>query len=334
MQNSTWIALFSLALSTPSLAQSMEELQRRLADKEAEIAQLRARITILEREVTPSRIENAQRGRFSIDQDEDEDESNRALERALVREGGLVLAPGTIELEPNFAYSYRNDNFSQTRRHSFGPALAFRAGLPWRSQFEASVPYVFERRRDGAALNKSDGMGDFMIGLSHQFINERPSAPALIGAIHYQGATGENTTFERGRPVALGSGFDAIQASVTALKRIDPLVIFGSYSVTHTLVRRKEGIQVDLGNSQTLRLGSALASGPDTSLRAALSMTFFEKTKFGDQALPGTDNALGMLELGGSVVVTGSMALDVMFGMGLTSNAPDLRLTIAVPIRY
>ena len=169
MKKHTWIALVSLALSSPSLAQSIADLQRQLAAKEAENQQLRSRITILEREVTPGRIEHARRGRFSITQDDDE--SNRALERALVREGGLVLAPGTFEVEPNVAYSYRQDNLSQTRRHSFGPALALRAGLPWRSQIEASLPYVFERRRDGTVASHSDGIGDFTLGLSHQLLH-------------------------------------------------------------------------------------------------------------------------------------------------------------------
>lgn len=333
MKKNIWIGIFALVLSAPSLAQSAEELQRRLADKEAENRQLRERITILEREVTPSRIENTRRGRISIDQ-EDEEESNRALERALVREGGTVLSPGTFELEPNFAYSSRNDNFSQTRRQSFGPALVFRAGLPWRSQFEASVPYVYERRRDNTVSSNSNGIGDVTIGLSHQLMNERPFAPALVGAIQYQASTGKNTIFESGNPIALGSGFDSIQGSLTALKRIDPLVVFGSYSVTHIFSKREEGGEVDLGNSQTLRLGTALATGPDTSLRSALSVTFFEKTKFGGKALPGTDNPLGMLELGGSVVITNSTAVDVQLGIGLTSNAPDFRITVALPIRF
>ena len=226
MKNNAWIGILALAIATPLQAQSMEQLQRQRADTTAENAHLRSRIKVLERELTPGKIENARRGRFSIDQDQGD--SNRALERALVREGGLVLSPGTLELEPNFAYSYRNDNFSQTRRHSLGPALAFRAGLPWRSQLEATLPYVFERRRDSMEPNNSDGIGDLTLGLSHQIMDEGPSAPALIGSIQYQAATGENTIFERARPVALGSGFYSIQGSLTALKRIDPLVIFGS----------------------------------------------------------------------------------------------------------
>jgi hypothetical protein len=41
-----------------------------------------------------------------------------------------------------------------------------------------------------------------------------------------------------------------------------------------------------------------------------------------------------MLELGGSVVVTNSTAVDVQLGIGLTSNAPDFRITVALPIRF
>ncbi|RJG03520.1 hypothetical protein D3878_19555 [Noviherbaspirillum sedimenti] len=322
----------TLLISSQLPAQTVEELQRRLTEKEKENQQLRQRIMTLEREITPSRIEQTRRGQVAIQQEEEE--SNRALERALVREGGLLLSPGTREVEANFAYSYREGDSSQFRRHSFGPALVFRAGLPWRSQIEASLPYVFERRRDGTVSTDSDGIGDFTIGLSHQLLNERASAPALIGAIQYMASTGKNTIFESTRPVAHGTGFDSIQGSLAALKRFDPLVIFGNYSFTHTFSENKGGMKVDLGNSHGLRFGTALATGPDTSLRAALSMTFFEKTRFGGVPIPGTDDALGILELGGSAVLNGSMALDILLGIGLTSNAPDFRVTAALPIRF
>ena len=42
----------------------------------------------------------------------------------------------------------------------------------------------------------------------------------------------------------------------------------------------------------------------------------------------------GCWSWGGSVVLTGSLAVDLLLGIGLTSNAPDLRLTVALPIRF
>ena len=317
------------------LAQSLEELQGQLKEKDAEILELRERIKVLEREVTPVRIK--QKRAAGVAGGEIDEESNRALERALVRERGLLLSPGTVELEPNYAYSHLDDSSTAFRRDSFGPGLALRVGLPWRSQLELSLPYVFERRRNGNdPFTKAHGFGDFNIGVAHQILNEQPSMPGLIGAINYQAATGKNTIFDNTatKPVALGNGFDSIQGTLTSVKRIDPLVLFGSLNYTHNYPETYSGVRVDLGNSHGLRFGTGLAAGPDTSLRVAFNLTFFEKTKFGDRELPGTDDPVGLLEFGGSAVLSESTALDVLVGVGVTRNAPYFRITAALPIRF
>lgn len=329
---SRWLGGIALAVSLPVFGQSLEELKRRLAEKEAENRQLRQRIEVLEREVTPRRVKQA-RTSPAVAEDDAAD-SNRALERALVREGSLLLSPGVYEVEPNFVYSYSDSDSAAFRRDSFGPALAFRAGLPWRSQFEINVPYVVERRRSGAVETHSQGRGDLTLGISHQFLTERASSPGLIGALSYQASTGKNTLFESVTPVARGSGFDSLQGTLTAVKRIDPLVFFGSYSFTHHFSETKNGINVDPGNTHGLRFGTALATGPDTSLRAAFNVNFFDKTRLGDVALAGTDDTSALFEFGGSAVLTESTALDVLVGAGLTRSAPDFRITVALPIRF
>lgn len=323
------IVLTALA-SSPLFGQSLEELTRRLAEKEAENQRLRERIEMLEREVTPRRIKQSTRPLVI----EDQGDSNRALERALVREGGLLLSAGRFEAEANFVYSHRNDALSGVRRSAFGPGLSLRAGLPWRSQLELAVPYVFERRRDNGISTRSDGWGDLSLGLSHQILREQGARPSLIGGIAYLAATGRNTVFESATPIAHGSGFDALQASLTALKRVDPLVFFGTYSFIHNFPETRNGARIRPGNTHGLRFGTALATGPDTSLRAALNLSFFDKTRMDGVPLAGTDDPSALLELGGSVVMTESMALDVLVGAGLTRSAPDFRITVALPIRF
>lgn len=331
MNKKICLGVIALVLSSPLFAQSVKELQRKLAEKEAENQQLRQRIEVLERELTPRRIRPAQMA--SPDAADVREDSNRALERALVRENGLLLLPGTFEVEPNVVYSY-SDSTSGFRRDSYGPGLVLRAGLPWRSQFELSLPYVFEHRRSNGISTDSSGIGDLTAGISHQFVNERRSVPSLIGAINYQASTGKNTVFESTRPVARGSGFDAIQGVLTAVKRVDPLVFFGNYSFTHNFSDTKNGVKVDPGDIHGLRFGTALATGPDTSLRAALNLSYYSKTKVGGVSLRGTDDPSGVFEFGGSVVLSESTALDVLVGAGLTNNAPDYRITVALPIRY
>jgi hypothetical protein len=107
---------------------------------------------------------------------------------------------------------------------------------------------------------------------------------------------GDNTVFTSVKPTALGTGFDALQGSLTAVKRIDPLVFFGTYSYAHNFSDRKGGVEVDIGDSHEIRFGTILATSPDTSLRAAFDLTFFEKTRFGGRSLSGTDEPAGIFE--------------------------------------
>jgi hypothetical protein len=328
-----WLGLTVLLAAMPTFAQNVEELKRQLAEKEAETRQLRERIQILEREVTPHRIRQAKSldGAFAGPEDERED-SNRALERALVRESGLLLPPRRFEIEPDFVYSH--SNLAGFRRDAFGPALTLRAGLPWRSQVDLSLPYVFERRRSTEGSYDTSGIGDISLDLSHQLLVERTGRPGLIGSLGYQASTGRNTLFESATPVALGSGFNAAQASLRAIKRVDPLVYYGSYSFIRYFSETRAGIAIDPGNSHGLRFGTALASGPGTSLRAALNLTFFDKTRYNGIALEGSNDPAALLEFGSSTVLSESTLLDITVGAGLTRNAPNYRLGIALPIRF
>lgn len=320
----------------PAIGKDIEALRMHLAEKQAEVEQLRERIELLERELTPRRVlQTAGNRQISAAVPPEQSEgSNRALERALVRENGMLLPVGQVEVEPNLVFSYFNDRSNDFKRSAFGPALTLRAGILSRTQMEFTLPYVFEKRSTEGFSTDSDGIGDATIGIAHQFLPERGAVPGIIGALTYQDSTGKNTVFESARPVAHGSGFNALQASITGIKRIDPLVFFGTYSFTHNRPGKRNGIDIDIGNSHGLRFGTGIATSPYTSLRAALNLNFYEKTKIDGREIVRTDDHMALLELGGSVVLSESTALDVLIGAGLTSNAPDYRVTVALPVRF
>ncbi len=324
--------LMASLLAMPALAQDADTLRRQLAEKEAEVRQLRQRIAALERELTPRQIVPANAAATAPTPDDDDADSNRALERALVRERGLLLSAGTLEIEPNFIYSQLD--VSGLRRDAYGPGIAIRAGLPARWQLEAGVPYVWERRESGGAVNRASGEGDAYLALSKQLLSERAYLPSLIGTLSWQFANGRNTVFDGGPAIGLGSGFDGISASLTALKRSDPLVFFGSYAFTHLRPDRKGAGEVDLGNSHGVRFGVGLATSPTTSLRAAFSLRDFERARIDGAPIAGTDGSIGLIELGASAALGRSMAIDVLVGAGVTRAAPDFRIGIALPIRF
>lgn len=326
-------AVLSGAAATCS-GQSNEELQRKIAEQAATIERQQERIRLLERALTPARVEQegvAATTATSAPQDADTD-SNRALERALVRERAALLSSGTVEVEPNFVLSDSSDE-GGFRRTSFGPGLTVRAGLPGRSQVEATLPYVVERIKIGGETTHSDGRGDLYVAASHQFLGETRDMPSLVGSLGYQAATGRNTSYEQGPFVALGGGFPSLQASLYGTRRLDPLVLFGSLSATRFHGREKGGAHVQPGNIYGLRFGTALATAPSNSLRAAVSLSWQDKTRISGAEVP-TDDVSAFLELGGSAVLTPSTAIDILFAAGLTRNTPDFRLTVSVPVRY
>jgi len=275
-----------------------------------------------------------------------------------VRTGGLVLPKGTYELEPRLQYTYRSFQGLQiltiggasqvaqqdVSRNQFEASLSLAAGLPWRMQGEIHVPYVWarENRATPGTSVESDqvsGLGDIDLTLSKQFLDEHRRRPALLGAVTWKSMTGGqelaslSPTTGRGT-LSQGSGFPLLQASLTAVKRQDPLVFFGTVSYGYNFERERSGVDVKPGDSVGLRLGSILAASPDTSLRAAFDLTRSGRAQVGGSAVAGSDATVAMLDLGLAALLTAKTLLDLELGIGLTPDAPDFRLRISVPIRF
>jgi hypothetical protein len=325
------VGVFTFGTALSCLGQSVEELQRTISDQKLTIGKLEKRIELLERELTPS-IVTSKNSRPPATPDDEQLDSNRAMERALVREGNLLLSPRTVELEPNFVYSHSSGD-AGFRRNSYGPGFTVRAGLPWHSQVDVEFPYVIERISGSSGTTRSSGIGDMSMRLSHQLLSEKGKWPGLVGSLSYQAATGRNTSYEQGPLVAHGSGFPSLQGSVSAIKRADPLVFFGNYSYTYIYGRNKAGAAIQPGSVSGLRVGVALATAPATSLRAAFNLNFLNTTKVNGGPVP-TDDTNAFFEIGGSAVLTEYTALDVLIALGLTRNTPDFRLMVSLPIRF
>jgi hypothetical protein len=320
---STCVILWSGAAA----AQTVEELKLRLQAKEAELALLRDQVSTLEAQVG-AKGENA-----SASPPAELEDAERALERALVREGGQLLPAGDIEIEPNFSYSHINDTTSQLVRNAYGPGLALRVGLPYDLQFSFDAPYVFEERQDAGTANSGSGFGDIQFNASHQMLYERDWVPNVFIGVGYGLSTGKNTLFTSAQPSTLGSGFDELEASITATKRVDPLVLFAGYSFSHSFAATKGAAKVDLGDTHGIRFGSILATSPSSSLRLAFQLDLFQNTRIGGIAITGTSAPAAAMEVGGAFLLGKGTLVDLSIQAGLTRSAPDVRVTAAFPFR-
>jgi hypothetical protein len=364
--------LFASSLAYPmtataeTAAQKIERLQRQVTERDQVIADLLRRMAAVEQQVgksaagpaapaqpakgqpaVPARPATGDRPASPAEEEAEPGDDPRALERTLVQRGGLLLPAGRFEIEPEFTYTYRGSAglgvFEQAGQQVAGdrdlridtlePALGIRVGLPWDLQADLRVPYRFDREKTtlaGTANRQSTNeLGDIEIGLTKQILREGIRTPSLLASV-----TGILSAGDRGDDARLGSGSDAIQAAVTAVKSQDPLVFVGSLSYSANLEDKGAGRSVDPGDQIGVNVSSILAVSPETSLSFGIELSFFGETEADGQEIAGSDGLSGVLELGLGTVLTPSTLLSITAGMGITEDAPDFRFGVSLPIRF
>ena len=366
------------AFQPPAIAQtSVEELQRRLNQREKLIDELARRVEALEQKLGTA--ESAKTRPRSGDRNDmpasstvageaaaaaqvpasgpgapatqaEEEQANRALERALVREGGLVLPRGTFEIEPAVTYRHRatagldivsvGAGPAVTRqvgkRDILEPSVAVRAGLPWNSQVGFRMPYLYTRDQlaSGGATEetrRSGGWGDPELTWTTQFVREGGGLPGVLGTVSWTAPTGSFRLTDITSP---GSGFHVVQAGLNAVKRQDPMVFYSSVVHAWALSKRLGGTEIDPGDTTSLKLGAILAASPDTSLRFAFEMSRGGKLELNGRRQPGSDTSVALLEFGLVSALTARSVLDLRVGIGLTPDSPNYRIGLALPLRF
>lgn len=306
-------------------AQTVEELKRELAAKNAEIARLRGRVQQLESGgALPVRAAVAQPAYLPPPPGAPgEDENDRALEQALVSQGALVLSPFSYELAPEFSWAHWDSVTNPTLENSYSAGLNFRMGLPWRSQVSLSVPYVWSDFGDSGS---ADGLGDAGVVFSKELLQEGPIAPALLGSVGWTSPTSRACCTG---PIPYVSGF---QGGLTAVKRLDPLVAFATVSYYSEISGFVVGSSFNPSDVIGTRLGASLAVTPATSLSAGLNISFLTDTP----SFPGPqpDDIISTVDLGFNTLLWRRTFISTTAQFGLTGDVPDFRLITTVPVRF
>jgi hypothetical protein len=355
------LVLASLASSVIANAQTAPDAA--VGEKDKLIENLLRRVEALERKLerasgdTTRAAPDAPRpspappspGRAAANEPAEEDAS-RALERALIREGGLVLPEKAFELEPRLLYTYRSSDalqivdvggVSQVARQDLKASVAtasvaLRAGLPATTQLELLLPYSIssERRVTTGLLDESDrssGFGGWEIGVTKQILTETRRAPSVLGSLRFRQRSPSD---DFGDFTSVGSSFRSLQGSAVLVKRMDPMVFFGSVTHAHHYSRTLGGSHIDPGDSTGIKLGSILALSPGTSQQLGVEFTRSAETSVNGLQVPGSSAVDAVLTAGFSFVLNPRATLAIDFGFGLTSSSPDFRFGVALPVRF
>jgi hypothetical protein len=326
----------AVLFATAAKAETLEELKRELAAKKAYISKLERRLRDLEKRppvgdppriAAPATVVPAASPRMPPPPIPEDDEMERALERTLVREGALVLAPWTFELTPQLSYAHWDKVQDPTIRNSYSAGLGFRMGLPWQSQVSVFLPYVYSEGREG--FPSSSGLGDAGILFSKELMQDYGGfTPNLVGSIGWTSPTSPGSSFT---PIPYVSGF---QAGLTASKRLDPLVVFLGASYFSSASSQIAGTNVNPADVIGTRMGASLAISPATSVTAGFNVAYLTNAHPLDFVVPNSDRVLSSFDIGVSTIVWGRALLNVTAQFGITGHVPDFRLITSLPVRF
>jgi len=284
-------------------------------------------------------------GSFSVDVEA----AQRALERNLTQTGALLLPAGQIDFEPGFGFTHRevsNPSYyllganlvlasDQLKRDEMTGSLDLKVGLPWDSQLEFGLPYTFvheHRLTDLGTAGRyvgsanASGLGDLSVGVAKTLTREQGWRPDLIGRLTY--IVGNGNRINNG--VALPAGNPAAQVQLVALKRQDPLAFVGSLSYQKAF----EKDLIKQGDQAGFSLGTMLAASPQTSLQFSFSQTFAQKLEINGSKVPGSEQTIGLFNVGASSILSKNVMFNTVLSMGLSNDAPKYAIQFTLPIRF
>lgn len=128
----------------------------------------------------------------------------------------------------------------------------------------------------------------------------------------------------------ISSDFNALQLSVTAIKRQDRLVFLGGLAVERTEQRN----DIQPGAAITPTTGAFVALSPQTSLRFLFSATFQDETKVDGDDISGSDHTAATFTIGASSLLAEGVLTNVSLDIGLTDDADDFAVRWALPVRF
>ena len=299
--------------------------------------------------------------------------------------GGVLTPPGTVVFEPSIEYEQTSTNrfffngvqiadvvlvgdiqVSDADRDAITAVAAARTGITNRSEVEVRVPFVYRDDRvtqTGTGL-PSDGLvndidnaniGDVEVTGRYQLNSGGDGWPIFIGNLRVKSTTGEGP-FDIDRnasgietELSTGSGFWAVEPSLTWIYPTDPAVFYGNISYLWNIEDDVDEVvggerisDVDPGDVFGIAFGMGYSLNERTSFSVGYEHKFVFET---DQVLTNTTTSarrtesseefdVGSLSFGYSYAISDRTSLNLTLQTGVTEDAPDVRMLLRVPIKF
>lgn len=293
--------------------------------------------------------------------------------------GGVLTPGGQFTVEPRVEYAHSSVTrfffqgveivdvvlvglfeLTDADRNTLTGSLTARYGITDRFEIDAEIPYLYRNDRitneavslDNQTLVRDlsgNGVGDAEIGLHYQLNRAGRGSPVFVANFRAKSDLGTGPfDIERDadgleQELPVGSGFWALEPSVTVLYSLDPAVLFLNAGYLFNMAKSVDTrigdthiARVNPGDS--IRVGSGIGIGLNEKLSFSLgyehsyvfgTKTLVENTQFKTNSLH-----VGSFLFGLSLALTDRLGLNLSTQIGVTDDAPDARIGLRLPMRF
>jgi hypothetical protein len=249
---------------------------------------------------------------------------------------------------------------NDTARDTLVVSMAARYAVTDRLEVEARVPYIYRSDRITTLsqnatqttrtfeLSGAD-VGDLEVSARYQLNSGRNGSPLWVASARVKSDTGRGPfDLERDEQgvateLATGSGFWGVQGGISVLYPSDPVVLFANASYLYNIERDVDRTfgsvtvgNVDPGDSISGGFGFGFALNPRFSYSLGYSHAYVMETVTELNDTTQTSNALqvGTLQFGMSFRASERLTLSTSVDVGVTRDAPDVRVSFRSPFRW
>lgn len=246
-------------------------------------------------------------------------------------------------------------NVQGVSRDIYTAALVGRYGLTNRLEIQLRVPYLYRTdsitqrpiatpsQADTTSTTEGHGLGDIEATGRFQINAGGPDKPYFLGFTRFKSTTGKGPFDVPIDPITglqtelpTGSGFYILQPGLSVLYPSDPVVLFGSMSYIWNMSRNIGGQigRIDPGSGANVNFGLGISLNEKLSLNLGYDHTVFERPTSASNLLLTTTpqiTQIGVLLVGGTYRLGNLSFMNVVVGVGVTREAPDLQVTVRIP---
>lgn len=311
------------------------------------------------------------------------EEEERPEVSIIADQGGVLTREGQLVIEPGLEYSHSDNNrfffqgfeivdtiligfieATEADRDTITASLSARYGVTNRFEIEAKVPFLYRRDRttttdiDGVTNPATSniegyGLGDIEVAAHYQINDGTGGWPFFVGNLKVKTVTGtspfdvDTDANGRAEELATGSGFWAVQPSVTTIFPTDPAVFFSTLGFTWNVADDVDATvqgaggpvtvgRVDPGDSINTSFGMGVSLNETTSFSIGYEFNYVFPTtqESGGRTFESDPLNVGSLLFGWSYQYAEDMNINVSAAVGTTEDAPDFRTAIRIPYRF